>query len=718
MKIIEKKEQQLHGYTGKILRLNLTDSTTEIVSTYKYVPRYIGGRTVADRIFWEEVGPEVGAYDPENKLIFMTGATCGSGMPASGRNSLCGISPNSFPEQYSHSNMGGYFGGMLKYAGYDGLIIEGKAPKHTYVYIQDDKVQFLDADGFIWGEYMHEAQEKIFERHGKDAQSIVIGPAGENLHRNASVTNNNDSTSSKAGFGAVFGSKNLKAIAVKGTGFVQAANPEEVINMHKTVGYPSFDPNPLTKKTAIGVGQNVQKTDPWSNARICTCYGCNIACLNTMFDAKDTLHEGKTTAATMKCLDGMAFNFTYDCPRGDYNNVHSRGQEKPRNDVYDKLRANPDHNGAFSGSYQYNKFRVNDEQDPGLKTISYFYPGQKMNYYGPNFERQQIVSVLCNQLGLDKWDTVVWYLTWLSAAKQEGLLEDLDFGMEVDVDNPEFVKHFILMMTYRKGELGDLFAEGMARAIRKLGKEKYGDTLYHNALGLDGEPIEIPVSLEAVWGHCSHYHGRGFQGCKKESWLVYALICMADTRDAVPSGHFHDWADECEQYRDDPCHSELFANCVVRDEIRSHLKDSLVTCEWRSPNMGWPDMEARMFNAVTGLDVNMDDLYDASMAGFLLARAILMRNHGRCRDMEVEAMYPYLTYPDICRERVTWDEWNDLVDLYYKAHGFDIATGWPFRSTWEKYHLGDIADEMERLGMLPPEEGTTGYVRKANPFTR
>jgi len=85
----------------------------------------------------------------------------------------------------------------------------------------------------------------------------------------------------------------------------------------------------------------------------------------------------------------------------------------------------------------------------------------------------------------------------------------------------------------------------------------------------------------------------------------------------------------------------------------------------------------------------------------LLMRAICMRNHGRTREMEVNAVFPTLQYPDPRGEIVEWDEWNDLVDMYYDARGWDRATGWPLRSTWEKYGLADIADDMEELGLLP-----------------
>ncbi|NLO97089.1 MAG: aldehyde ferredoxin oxidoreductase, partial [Peptococcaceae bacterium] len=178
---------KIYGYVGKIARINLTDSTVSYVSTFNYVPKFIGGRGVCNKIFWDEVGPGVKAFDPENKLIFMTGPTTSTGIPTGGRSTMCSISPNSLPEQYCWSGIGGWFGTMLKFAGYDGFIIEGKAPEPTFIFIDDGKITFHSAKE-LWGMLVHQTQKKLEEILGKDVTSIVIGPAGENLGRNASIT--------------------------------------------------------------------------------------------------------------------------------------------------------------------------------------------------------------------------------------------------------------------------------------------------------------------------------------------------------------------------------------------------------------------------------------------------------------------------------------------------------------------------------------------------
>ena len=148
---------KIYGYVGKIARINLTDSTVTYVSTFDYVPKYIGGRGVCNKIFWDEVGPGVKAFDPKNKLIFMTGPTTSTGIHR-GRSTMCSISPNNLPEQYCWSGIGGWFGTMVKFAGYDGFIIEGKAPEPTYIFIDDGKITFHSAKE-LWGMLVHETQK-------------------------------------------------------------------------------------------------------------------------------------------------------------------------------------------------------------------------------------------------------------------------------------------------------------------------------------------------------------------------------------------------------------------------------------------------------------------------------------------------------------------------------------------------------------------------------
>jgi aldehyde:ferredoxin oxidoreductase len=260
------------------------------------------------------------------------------------------------------------------------------------------------------------------------------------------------------------------------------------------------------------------------------------------------------------------------------------------------------------------------------------------------------------------------------------------------------------MITYRKGKYGPIFAEGMARAIRTLGKEKYGDAIYHGRFSqeLDGKRLDLPVSLEPAWGHSYHWQGRGFEGpISRPGWLATSLELMTSPRDAQTIAHHHDKYTNFLQYKDDPCHSDLLLDAVVLDENKAEMKDSVMCCDWQSPDLWWPDMESVMYTAATGIPMTQDGLNEAAERSRLLFRAIIIRNFGRDRDMEVSAIFPTMQYPDARGETVTWEDWNDFVDLYYEKRGWDKATGWPTRETYEKYGLADVADELEKAGKLP-----------------
>jgi aldehyde:ferredoxin oxidoreductase len=288
--------------------------------------------------------------------------------------------------------------------------------------------------------------------------------------------------------------------------------------------------------------------------------------------------------------------------------------------------------------------------------------------------------------------------------KKEGVFDDIDFGMEVDVESEEFVRHIFDIMVYRKNYYGNLLAEGMARAIRALGKEKFGETIYHGRYSqvIPGQRLDIPISLETAWGHSVHWQGRGFEAAiDKPGWLASNLHQMTSTRDTQTIQHHHDTFDHYLELKDDPCHSPLLAQGVIMGENKAELKDSVTCCDWQSPNLFWTDMEAQMFAAATGIRITEKELDEAAERSRLLFRAITIRNYRRDRQMEVNAIFPIMTYPDPWGQTCTREEWNDLVDIYYAERGWDKETGWPTREIYEKYGLKEVADELDSIGKLP-----------------
>ncbi len=218
----------LKGWWGKILRINLSDGK---VSVQEYDPeiayKFLGGRGLAAKILWDEV-KGVDPLSPENKLIFAAGPYNGFPLPSSGKLVVAAKSP--LTGGYGDGNLGTWASVHLRKAGYDAIVIEGKARKPSYVYIEDEKVEILSAEG-LWGTTTFEAEKKLKEVHGKDCGVLVIGQAGENLVKFATVISQEGRSGGRPGMGAVMGSKNLKAVVIRGTKEPPVADKKKLLDL-------------------------------------------------------------------------------------------------------------------------------------------------------------------------------------------------------------------------------------------------------------------------------------------------------------------------------------------------------------------------------------------------------------------------------------------------------------------------------------------------------
>ena len=200
-------------YTGTVLRVNLTDGSIEREPLDTRLARdYIGGRGYTSRMQYDLIPVNVDPLGPENVLLFAPGALTGTSAPSAARFVVAGRSP--LTGIFGDANSGGYFGPMLKRAGYSLLIITGQSPRPVYLRIDDDQVELRDAQ-HLWGKEVHEATDIINQTEGKGFRVAAIGPAGENLVRIASVMADKEHAAGRTGLGAVMGSKKLKAIAVR-----------------------------------------------------------------------------------------------------------------------------------------------------------------------------------------------------------------------------------------------------------------------------------------------------------------------------------------------------------------------------------------------------------------------------------------------------------------------------------------------------------------------
>lgn len=328
------------GYTGKILRINLTEGKTRTEPiNMELAKKYLSGRGLAGKMFADEVPADVEVFSPENKLFIATGSLTGTNAPTSGRYSVVTKSP--LNGVIASSNSGGYWGAQLKFAGYDMVVLEGKADHPVYITIHDDKIEIKDA-AQIWGKDVYATTEFVKQEFGDDkAKVLTIGPAGENLSFLASVMNDLYRAAGRSGVGAVMGSKNVKAILVRGTGKVENANPEvmkEVLTsalgklrengvtgqglptygtavlvniINETGVYPfknfqeSYDPDADTISGETMTANHLLKKDP--------CYRCPIAC------GRYNKWEGGEGAGPEY---ESVWVFGSDCGIHDYNAIH------------------------------------------------------------------------------------------------------------------------------------------------------------------------------------------------------------------------------------------------------------------------------------------------------------------------------------------------------------------------------------------------------------
>ncbi len=209
-------------YTGRMLHVDLTAGTVATEPTRpEWMEKYIGGWGLAARYFCDRVDPQVDPLSPENALVIMTGPLCGTLAPTSSRTCLVSKSPHT--GTIFESNIGGAFGPELKFAGYDGIVITGRAERPVYLRIEDDRVRIEDAES-VWGKGNFETEKWLEQNVGRGAKSLTIGPAGENQVPFACVGSESYRQMGRGGAGALFGSKNLKAVCCRGTGGIQVAD--------------------------------------------------------------------------------------------------------------------------------------------------------------------------------------------------------------------------------------------------------------------------------------------------------------------------------------------------------------------------------------------------------------------------------------------------------------------------------------------------------------
>jgi len=452
------EDQILFGYAGRILRVDLSTGKTRVSTlSEEDAKKYIGGIGLGMHLLLSNSKPGVDPLSSENPLILTTGPLSATIAPTGGNgHAFVSKSPstNGLGEAKSH----GFFGSELKRAGYDGVIFERKAEKPMYVWIDDDNIQLMDAK-HLWGKSPQETEDMIREDLGDYYIRIAsIGMGGEKLSRVACTMNDKTRAAGRTGMGAVMGSKNLKAIAIRGTRDVSVAKPEEFMEfvkmMHERMKGPA-----TSKYRTLGTPLNILvhnslgalPTRNFTNAVFEGAENVSGEYLNERFVAKIS----GCSSCAMRC-EHLAV-----VPEGPYKGTTTRVE-------YEPLWAFGPHCGV-------------DRLDAIIKAMD-----------------------LCNYYGLDSLSTgnIVGFAM---DCYEHGILTKEDTGgMELEFGNAEATVELVHKIGKREG-LGDILAEGVKRAAEKIGKgaEKYANHIK----GLEMTGYDIRGLKTAAIGYAVSFRG-------------------------------------------------------------------------------------------------------------------------------------------------------------------------------------------------------------------
>jgi len=410
-----------NGFTGKILRVNLSKEKTSVEPLEEtFYRRYFGGRGLISYYLLNELEPKIDPLGTDNKLIFACGPVTGAPVSGSGRNSVGAKSP--LTGAYGEAEAGGFWGAELKRAGFDAIIFEGKASSPVYLWIHDQKVELRDASS-LWGLEIKKSQEKI--RNDLDDKTVKvaqIGPGGEKLVRYASVVNDMNHVAGRCGMGAVMGSKNLKAIAVKGTTNVPVRKPKRL------------------RKLAKWMTQNVDNV-----ARALHTYGTG---------AEMDVMEEEGNLPVRNFRDG-------DFPEADYISAEA---------IKEQVRVGM--GTCFACAVACKKeVKVNEPWtvDPAYGGPEY----ETLASLGSNCGVSDLKAVckaneLCQRYSIDTISTGVT-ISFAMECFEHGLLTKEDTGgMDMSFGNAESMVKMVELIGEKRG-LGALLAEGTKRAAEQIG---------------------------------------------------------------------------------------------------------------------------------------------------------------------------------------------------------------------------------------------------------
>ncbi|MFO7958895.1 MAG: aldehyde ferredoxin oxidoreductase family protein [Candidatus Brocadiia bacterium] len=629
------------GYCGQALRINLTKNS---IKTEKLDPdflkNYLGGRGLNIRRLYDEVPPSVKPLSEENKLYIGVGPLTGTLFPGAARVNFTAKSPQT--NILGDSNTGGFFGPELKFAGFDQVVVEGKAKELSYIFIKNGEAEIKSAK-HLEGLDVFKTQEKIVEElNDKRVQVASVGPAAENGVKYSGIFCNQVRAAARTGMGLVLTSKNIKAIAVRGTEDLKASNPNKFKALIDKMDQEIRNHSEYDIRVRLGTTKLVSSLN-------------ELGCLATRhfqtgyFEDADKV-SGEYLAKNYKQKEKGCFSCTIPCSRyfeidkGEHKGLKSEG---------------PEFEGLAGFSSRVGVSNIED----ALKAID-----------------------LCNRYGMDVITTSECISFTMELYEKDILTSNQIDGLEPTWGNSKAIFTLIEKIKKREG-FGDLLADGVVAAAEKIGKNSKKLAMHVKGLeifqadprGIKGYGLGVAVAT------------RGGDHLRSEPWFEF----MEDPEEGKRRFGHPESAFRLEYKGKGKVVKFYEERCVLADCLEA-CKNTIVNMEIISFKEA-----AKLLSYLTEIDFKEKEVKKATERIMNVERAYIVREGIRREDDTLPDRFLNEPLPEECGESAgSVVEIEPMLNEYYEARNWDIETGIPNIEKLEDLGLHEIAEEFKNKGII------------------
>ncbi len=650
---------EINGWMGQIAEIDLTTGNASTIPTIDYAREYVGGRGIAARLYWDRVASETEALSPDNALIVMGGPMVNTPAFAFNRVVIYGKSPMLYPEQAGMASLSGSIPRKLKSAGFDGLIVKGRAAVPSYIYVDDGQISILPADE-LWGLDTEETLGRLEDKHGDGAGIMCIGPAGEHQVRFAVIASHNGSFASR-GFGAVLGSKRIKAIVFNGKQRAKVADRKRLVAINKEI-LGIVAPN-TSKSINFMMFKMILKKD---YVRHSSCRGCPTGCDRALFrDKKTGREEVRKLCASMT-------------PYVEWERKN-KAQKEPL---------------AFDTTSLLNRYGLcTIEMSKLLKLIELSVKAGDLS--------EDVLGEQISEMGnWEFFESIVAKVTHLEGYGSVLAQGAIRTAQEIGGQSPEIVRSILSRSGFNITNYDPRFFPPTAilhatdpyprTALHEIGTPMLHWCMWRATFGF-GAKMSTQTLLKAselFWGGKEAIDFSTYAGKDKMTNLIQNRAYAKETMVGC----------------------DFFYPIIGSEKVRKHVGD--------------PTVEARLLSAVTGIEYSQDDYMRLGERVFNLQRAILLRegHDGRADDvlpnvvfkepwvkdethfgsMNPKSMVPGPGGKQTSRkgQMMDRDTFKLMLDEYYQERGWDVETGYPSKEHLQELSLDYVVADLSKLGKV------------------